>query len=76
MKLFQLMVPGLEIVIIAIMLYYLLSFFWNTLAMDLLFGISTFFMFFVISSLFQLPVLHKLMLYFVNVAVIALIIIF
>lgn len=72
----QLMVPGIEIVIIAIMLYYLLSFFWNTRAMDLVLGLLAFLAFYVFSNTFQLPVLQKLMLYFVNVAVIALLIIF
>ena len=38
MWLFHLLIPGIEILIIAIVLYYLLSFFWNTRAMDLLYG--------------------------------------
>lgn len=70
------MVPGLEIVIIAIMIYYLLSFFWNTRAMDLIFGLLAFLSLYAASTWFHLPVLQKLMLYFVNVAVIALLIIF
>lgn len=70
------MVPGLEIMIIAIMVYYLLSFFWNTRAMDLIFGLLAFLMFYAGSIWLHLPVLQKLMLYFVNVAVIALLIIF
>lgn len=70
------MVPGLEILIIAIMVYYLLSFFWNTRAMDLVFGLMAFLSLFVASTWFHLPVVQKLMLYFVNVAVIALLIIF
>jgi len=76
MNLFQLMIPGLEIVIIAIIIYYLLSFFWNTRAMDLVFGLLAFLFVYTISSWFYLPVLQKLMLYFINVAVIALLIIF
>jgi uncharacterized protein (TIGR00159 family) len=76
MKLVQLLVPGLEIAIMAIMIYYLLSFFWNTRAMDLLFGLLAFMGLYAASSWFHLPVLQKLMLYFVNVAVIALLIIF
>jgi len=75
-KLFQFMVPGLEIMIIAIMLYYLLSFFWNTRAMDLLFGILAIFVLYGFSIWAHLPVLQKLMLYFVNVAVLGLLIIF
>lgn len=76
MKFFQLMVPGLEILIIAIMVYYLLTFFWNTRGMDLLFGIMAFVLIYGAASLFHLPVLQKLMWYFVNVAVIAVLIIF
>jgi diadenylate cyclase len=36
------LVPGLEILIIAIVIYYLLSFFWNTRAMDLVLGLLAF----------------------------------
>jgi uncharacterized protein (TIGR00159 family) len=70
------MVPGVEIVIIAIMIYYLLSFFWNTRAMDLIFGLLAFLLLYTASRWFYLPVLQKLMLYFVNVAVIAILVIF
>ena len=42
MKFFEMMVPGVEIVIIAVVIYFLLSFFWNTRAMDLLVGLSSF----------------------------------
>lgn len=76
MELFRAMVPGLEIMIIAIMVYYLLSFFWNTRAMDLLLGSLAFLTLYAASSWLYLPVLQKLMFYFVNVAVIALLIIF
>lgn len=76
-KLFsQIMVPGLEILIIMIMIYYLLSFFWNTRAMDLVFGLLAFLALYLVSTWLHLPVIQKLMLYFVNVAVIALLIIF
>lgn len=70
------LVPGIEIIIIAIMINYLLSFFWNTRAMDLVFGSLAFLALYTISMMFYLPVLQKLTLYFVNVAVIALLIIF
>jgi uncharacterized protein (TIGR00159 family) len=70
------MVPGLEIMIIAIMIYYLLSFFWNTRAMDLILGLLAFLTFYAGSIWLRLPVLQQLMLYFVNVAVIGLLIIF
>lgn len=76
MWLFHLLVPGVEILIIAVALYYLLSFFWNTRAMDLLYGSLAFLAFFSLSKWLNLPVLEKLMLYVVNVAVIALLIIF
>lgn len=74
--LFHLLVPVIEIGIIAIALYYLLSFFWNTRAMDLLYGSLAFMGFFALSKWLNLPVLEKLMLYVVNVAVLALLIIF
>lgn len=73
---FQLIVPGIEIISIAIVLYYMLSFFWNTRAMDLLYGSMAFLAFFALSKWLNLPVLEKLMLYVVNVAVLASLIIF
>jgi len=73
---FHLIIPALEITIIAIMIYYFLSFFYNTRAMDLVFGLLAFLALFLLSSWIQLPVIQKLMLYFVNVAVIALLILF
>lgn len=76
MWLFQLIVPAIEILSIALVLYYLLSFFWNTRAMDLLYGSLAFLAFFGLSKWLNLPVLEKLMLYVVNVAVLALLIIF
>lgn len=72
----QFFVPTIEITIIAILIYYLLSFFWNTRAMDLVFGLLAFASFYAASTWFNLPVLNKLMFYFVNVAVIALVVIF
>jgi diadenylate cyclase len=74
--LYQLLTPCAEILIIAVLIYYLFSFFWNTRAMDLAFGLLAFALFYLATELFDLPVLHKLMLYFVNVAVIALVVIF
>lgn len=70
------MVPGLEIAIMSIVIYYLLSFFWNTRAMDLFLGLLAFMTLYAISTWFRLPILQKLTLYFVNVAVIAVLIIF
>lgn len=57
-------------------IYYFLSFFWNTRAIDLLYGILAFLSLFALSKWLNLPVLEKLMLYVVNVAVLALLIIF
>jgi len=68
--------PIVEIVIIAIMINYLLSFFWNTRSMDLILGFLAFLLIFVSSSWFNLPVLHKLMLEISSAAVIAVLIIF
>jgi uncharacterized protein (TIGR00159 family) len=66
----------MEILVIAVMIYYLLSFFWNTRAMDLLFGLMAFVAFYFFTLWAQLPVVQKLFYYFINVAVIALLIIF
>ncbi len=44
--------------------------------MDVIFGLLSFLVLFVASNWFQLPVIQKLMLYFVNVAVIALLVLF
>ncbi|MBN9376745.1 MAG: TIGR00159 family protein [Chlamydiales bacterium 38-26] len=69
-------VPAIEIALIAIIVYYLLSFFWNTRTMDLLFGLFAVACIYAISIWLHLPVIEKLMHYFVSVAVIALLIIF
>jgi uncharacterized protein (TIGR00159 family) len=76
MPFLQFLVPSIEIIIIAIMVYYLLSFFWNTRAMDLIFGLLAFLMLFATATWLHLPVLHQLLFYFVNVAVFAVLIIF
>lgn len=68
--------PFIEIVVISIMINYLLSFFWNTRSMDLMLGLLAFLLIFAASSLFKLPILHKLMFLVSNVAVIAVLIIF
>ncbi|MDB6081695.1 MAG: ybbP [Chlamydiia bacterium] len=69
-------VPTIEISFIAIAVYYLLSFFWNTRAMDLVLGIVVFLFIFLLATWLSFPVLQQLMRYFVNVAVIAILIIF
>lgn len=68
--------PIIEVALIAIIINYLLSFFWNTRSMDLVLGLLAFLLLFAASSWFNLPILHKLMLLFANVAVIAILIIF
>lgn len=74
--LFHGLTPLIEIAIIALILNYLLSFFWNTRSMDLILGLLAFLLIFSLSSLFNFPVLHKLMFLIGNVAVIAILIIF
>lgn len=76
MRFTQLLVPGIEITTIAVVIYYLLSFFWNTRSMDLIAGLLAFFTLFAVANWFHFPVLQRLMLYVVNVAVIALLILF
>jgi diadenylate cyclase len=68
--------PFVEIIIIAVMLNYLLSFFWNTRSMDLMLGVVAFLAIFALSSWFNFPILHKILLLIANVAVIAILIIF
>lgn len=76
MEILQFFVPPLEISIIAITLYYLLSFFWNTRAMDLVFGFLAFLFIYTFASILHLPVLQKIMFTIMNVVVIAILVIF
>ena len=69
-------VSGLEVGVISFILYYLFSFFWNTRAMDLALGIVVFLLIFFLSNWLHLPVLQALFRYFVNAAVIGILIIF
>ncbi|MBS4166808.1 MULTISPECIES: diadenylate cyclase CdaA [unclassified Neochlamydia] len=69
-------IPAIEIAVIAIVVYYLLSFFWNTRTMDLLFGLLAVACIYALSIWLHLPVIEKLIHYFVSVAVVALLIIF
>jgi len=73
---FYLLIPGIEIIIMAIMIYYLLSFFWNTRAMDLLYGSLAFLAMYGLAKWLNFPVLEKLLFYVVNVAILATLIIF
>ncbi len=76
MEFFHTLTPFIEVLIIAIILNYLLSFFWNTKSMDLVLGLFAFLLIIAASSWLNLPVLHKIMVLVGNVAVIALLIIF
>lgn len=68
--------PIIEILIIAIMINYLLSFLWNTKSMDLVLGFFAFLLILGASSWLNLPVLHRIMVLVGNVLVIAVIVIF
>jgi uncharacterized protein (TIGR00159 family) len=70
------LIPFLEIAVISIMINYLLSFFWNTRSMDLVWGLFAFLLMFAVSAWLKFPILHKIMLLVANVAVIAVLIIF
>lgn len=71
-----LIIPIIEIILIAIVLNWLLTFFWNTRTMDLLFGFIAFLFIFALASWFRLPVIQKIMSHIVNVVVLAVIILF
>lgn len=72
----QFFVPLVEIILIAIMIHYFLSFFWNTRAMDSVFGFLAFLLIFLLAGWLHLPVLERIMYHVVNVAVLAVLIIF
>ncbi|MGH2613511.1 MAG: diadenylate cyclase CdaA [Rhabdochlamydiaceae bacterium] len=76
MNLLDIVTPVIEISVIAIILNYLLSFFWNTRSMNLLVGLLPFFVMFVISSILHLPILYAIMSNLMNVAAVGLIMIF
>jgi uncharacterized protein (TIGR00159 family) len=72
----HLLIPFIEVVIIWIMFNYLLKFFWGTRAMDVVFGFLAFLFIFFLASWLGFPILEKLMLNVVNVAVLAVLILF
>lgn len=72
----QLLVPAFEVLVIAAFIYYLISFFWNTRAKDLAFGLLAFMGVYTLSGLFNFTVLHKLLQSVVNLSIMALIILF
>lgn len=76
MGIYHTLTPVIEILLIAILLNYLLSFFWNTKSMDLVLGFLAFIFIYLASSWLKLPVLHRIMLMIANVSVIAILIIF
>lgn len=76
MNFFHSITPFLEVVIIAMMINYLLSFFWNTKSMDLVFGLLAFLLMLAASNWLHLPVLHRIMVLIGNVLFIAVIVIF
>ena len=60
----------------ATMINYLLSFFWNTKAMDAVYGLFAMLSIFIIASLFHLPVLEKILYYLMSAAGFAVLVIF
>lgn len=72
----SILIPFFEMVVIAIILNYLLSFFWNTRSMDLMIGALAFVLIFAITSWMKLPVLYTLMTRVGNIAAIAALVIF
>lgn len=76
MGIYHALTPAIEILLIAILLNYLLSFFWNTKSMDLVLGFLAFIFIYLASNWLKFPVVHKIMLMIANVSVIAILIIF
>ncbi len=69
-------IPVIEVLVICIAINYLLSFFWATKSMDIVWGILAFALLFVIATWLKLPVLHKIIIILSNAAVIGFIVIF
>jgi len=69
-------IPLLEIVIITVMINYILKIFWGTRAMDVISGFLAFLFLFFLATWFNFPVLGKIMLNVVSVAMIVVFIIF
>lgn len=69
-------IPLIEIVVLAVILNYFLKFFWGTRAMNAVFGLLAFLFLFFIASWLNFPILEKILLNVVNVAVLAVLIIF
>jgi diadenylate cyclase len=76
MSFINILIIVVEVGIITILVNYLLSFFWNTRAMDVVIGFLAFLLIFAAASWLHLPVLQKILLYVVEVLVVAVLVIF
>ncbi|MCH9608983.1 MAG: Diadenylate cyclase [Chlamydiales bacterium] len=76
MTIFHFFIPLFEIFVITVMINYLLKIFWGTRAIDVVFGFLAFLFLFFLATWFNFPVMEKIMFNVVNVAVIAVFIIF
>lgn len=76
MKFAQLLTPGIEIALMAVMLYYILSFFWNTRTMDLVLGLGALVLVLGVVNWLKLPVLQRMFVMIGQIAAIALLVIF
>ncbi|HSX12695.1 MAG TPA: TIGR00159 family protein, partial [Rhabdochlamydiaceae bacterium] len=65
---FHSITPFIEILIIAIMLNYVLSFIWKTKSKDLILGLLAFLLILAASSFLNLPILHQILVLVSNVA--------
>lgn len=68
--------PFVEVLIIATIINYVLSFFWNTRSIDVVLGFFAFILILAASSWLQLPILHKIMVLAGNVAAVGVIVLF
>lgn len=73
---FHSITPFIEMLIMAIMLNYLLSFFWNTRSKDLLLGLLAFLLILLASSWLKLPILHEILIAVSNVLLLSVVVIF
>jgi len=71
-----LITPIIEVLIIAIAINYLLSFFWNTKSIDLIWGVLAFIILFFIVTFLNLPIIHRIMIQIGSTAAIGFLIIF
>ncbi|MBS0621884.1 MAG: TIGR00159 family protein [Verrucomicrobia bacterium] len=76
MEFVKLIIPLIEVGILTVLLNYLLGFFWNTRAMDLIVGFLVILALFALANWLHLPVLQKILLGIVEVLVLAVLIIF